>query len=80
MEKYKKFIKCAGIRSIKTICQTAVSLIPVRNKHKRSWLGCRGWDVNISRSIKHINKCGDRIARSGGIDYEYNTKSNLNKF
>ena len=34
MEKYKKFIKCAGIRAIKTICQTAVSLIPVRNKYK----------------------------------------------
>ena len=29
MGKYKNFAKCAGIRAIKTICQTAVSLIPV---------------------------------------------------
>lgn len=29
MEKYKNFIKCAGIRAIKTMAQTAVSLIPV---------------------------------------------------
>lgn len=29
MEKYKNFLKCAGIRAIKTICQTAVALIPV---------------------------------------------------
>ena len=34
MEKYKNFIKCAGIRAIKTVCQTAVALIPVRNKYK----------------------------------------------
>ena len=29
MEKYKDFFKCAGIRAIKTVCQTAVALIPV---------------------------------------------------
>lgn len=29
MERYKNFLKCAGIRAIKTICQTAVALIPV---------------------------------------------------
>lgn len=29
MSKYKTFFKCAGIRAIKTICQTAVALIPV---------------------------------------------------
>lgn len=29
MNKYKNFLKCAGIRAIKTICQTAVALIPV---------------------------------------------------
>lgn len=29
MEKYKNFFKCAGIRAIKTVCQTAVALIPV---------------------------------------------------
>ena len=29
MDKIKEWIKCAGIRAIKTIAQTAVSLIPV---------------------------------------------------
>lgn len=29
MEKFKKWIKAAGIRAIKTVAQTAVALIPV---------------------------------------------------
>lgn len=29
MNKYKNFLKCAGIRALKTMCQTAVALIPV---------------------------------------------------
>ena len=29
MNKYKNFFKCAGIRALKTMCQTAVALIPV---------------------------------------------------
>lgn len=29
MDKYKKWLKCAGIRAIKTMAQTAVSLIGV---------------------------------------------------
>lgn len=29
MEDFKKWVKCAGIRSIKTMAQTAVSLITV---------------------------------------------------
>ena len=29
MENYKIFLKYAGIRAIKTVCQTAVALIPV---------------------------------------------------
>lgn len=29
MNKYKNFLKCAGIRTLKTMCQTAVALIPV---------------------------------------------------
>lgn len=29
MDKYKKWLKCAGIRAVKTMAQTAVSLIGV---------------------------------------------------
>ena len=29
MEAFKKWFKAAGIRALKTVCQTAVSMIPV---------------------------------------------------
>ncbi len=31
MKEYKKFFKCAGIRAVKTMAQTAISLIPMRS-------------------------------------------------
>lgn len=29
MNKYKNWLKCAGIRAIKTVAQTAIAMIPV---------------------------------------------------
>ena len=29
MDNFKKWVKCAGIRALKTVAQTAVALIPV---------------------------------------------------
>lgn len=39
MEKFQKWFKCAGIRAIKTMAQTAVALIPVAvNVTEVDWL------------------------------------------
>lgn len=46
MGKYKNFAKCAGIRAIKTTCQTAVSLIPVGISINEV-----GWGAVIGTSI-----------------------------
>lgn len=43
MEEFKKWIKCAGIRAIKTMAETAVALIPVGASIEQvSWLTVLG--------------------------------------
>ena len=43
MEEIKNFLKCAGIRAIKTMAQTAVALIPVAvNVNEVNWLMVAG--------------------------------------
>ena len=42
-EKVKKWFKCAGIRAIKTMAQTAVAMIPVgASIEKVGWFGVIG--------------------------------------
>lgn len=46
MEKFKKWIRAAGVRAIKTIAQTAIAMIPAGVTINEV-----GWDVVISTSI-----------------------------
>ena len=71
MKEFKKWFKCAGIRAIKTMAQTAVAMIPVRNKHNRSRVVSSDRNIITSRNIKFINKCS-WTTRSGGIMMEDN--------
>ena len=42
-EKVKKWFKCAGVRAIKTMAQTAVAMIPVGTSIEQvGWLGVIG--------------------------------------
>lgn len=44
--KWKKWIKAAGIRAIKTVCQTAVALIPVGvSINEVGWLAVIGTSI-----------------------------------
>lgn len=46
MEKYKNFLKCAGIRAVKTVAQTAVALIPVGiSINEVSWSAVLGTSI-----------------------------------
>lgn len=41
MKNFKKWLKCAAVRALKTFCQTLVALIPVNLAvNKINWISC----------------------------------------
>ena len=65
-EKVKKWVKCAGVRAIKTVAQTAVATIGTTAvMGEVNWInGCIG--ILFIRYIIHSNKyCG--TSRSKGV-------------
>lgn len=70
MSKYRTFFKCAGIRAVKTICQTAVALIPVGiSINEVSWGAVIGTSIlagvlsiltSVATGLPEVEDCNGR--------------------